>query len=361
MAIELEMKKDNNRKTFALTRRSGINLLIAFLVSVVAITVIVLFTISDKTLIAIQQVRVIYLIIAFLLTVLSYFLSGLTFSILASALHKRLSVWHSFEVFSGANFIGLTAPFHIANIPVQALFLNNFGISYADATAIVTTHAVLSAWFFAVVTPFIFIFDIPLFGTPLSVAFFTALIVIIVSTVLFILFILRPDFFEKAVAVIINSRLLKRFISPKKLQRFSADTVEYMKNSNLSLKKLFKASPFSLLLAFLSQVLAWIAIIATAPIILIGLNWFDSLLEIFFRVMILNFFLSFSPIPGGSGIAEVDIFAATLDLIPTFLIGPLVLLWRFTTFYLIYGVSAFFFVWLINMRAKMKKKKNIKS
>lgn len=59
-----------------------------------------------------------------------------------------------------------------------------------------------------------------------------------------------------------------------------------------------------------------------------------------------------SPIPGGSGLAELGIFAALADLIPSFLIGPAALLWRFVTFYLIYIVTAIFFFMLLNIRRK---------
>ncbi len=348
-------KKSDKKEISKITKRAKLNVFIAIFVSLLALAIIILLTIDERTFIALREVRIEFVIFAFFLTLVSYFLSGLTFNILASALDDRLTIWQGFKVFAGANFLGLTAPFHIANIPVQAYFLNGFGISYADSIAIVVTHGILSAWFFALVAPFALLAtETPIAGTPLALTFTLALISIFIITILMIIFIIKPSFFEKAISIFINNRLFRRFTTKERLNSFCKNIVEQINLSSKSIKYLFKKAPFSLLIAFVAQVFSWLAIIATVPVILVGLNWTKNLADIFFRVLVLNFFLPASPIPGGSGIAEFGLFAALADLIPPFLIAPAALLWRFVTFYLIYVITGIFFFMLLNMRRKQE-------
>jgi len=329
------------------------NMVIALLVSVAILVVVVMLTIDRRTIEAIKQMRLGPLFLALLLTLASYFFSGLAFKILADALHKKLSVWEGFEVFTGASFINLTTPFfNIANLPVKIYFLTNFDISYIDATAIVATHAILSVWFFLLAPLAIFVTELPILGTTLGSTFYIGIALIFLITALFVVFIIKPILFERAISVFIVNRLFKRVFSLEKLEQFSNRFVRQIEMLNVGLRHLFRQAPFSLFAAFLAQVFSWITIIATVPVILMGLNWFESLPQIFLRVLVLNFFVSIAPTPGGSGVAEVGIVAVLLDLIPKYLIGPVVLLWRFTTFYLIYAFSAVFFLILVNMRRK---------
>ena len=346
-------KRIDKKDIQKITRRAKLNVFIALIVSIIALAIIVFFTIDERTFSTLRQARLEYVFFAFALTIISYFLSGLTFNILAVALDDKLTIWQGFQVFTGANFVGLTAPFHVANIPVQAYFLNMLGISYANSIAIVVTHGILSAWFFALVAPLIiFLTDLPIFGTPLANTFTVALILIFIVTILLIIFIIRPAVFEKAISIFVNNRFFRRFTSKEKLDVFCKNIIEQINLSSKSIKYLFRKSPFALFIAFLAQVFSWLSIIATVPVILIGLNWTKNLGEIYFRVLVLNFFLPASPIPGGSGLAELGIFAALSDLIPSFLIAPAALLWRFVTFYLIYVVAAIFFFMLLNIRRK---------
>lgn len=350
-------KKKAYRSALWIIKQVKTNWIIALVISVLILVIVVLSTIDRRTIEAIKQTRVVYLFIAFLLTIASYFLSGLAFNILANALGKKLSIWEGFEVFTGANFINLTTPlFNFANLPVKVYFLTNFGINYADASAIVAMHATLSIWFFLFAPLVVFVTKIPLIGTPIGGIFFTALIIIFVITFFFLFFVTKPRFLERILERLVNNRVIKYFFEPKKVEDFSERLIQQVELSDKSLRYFFKKAPSSLLVAFLAQVLSWLAIIATVPVILIGLNWFTFLPDIFFRVLVLNFIVSIAPTPGGSGVAEVGIVAVLLDLIPTFLIGPVVLLWRFITFYLPYGFSAIFFVILVNMRRKMERR-----
>jgi len=333
--------------------RAKKNMVIALLVSVAILVVVVMLTIDRRTAEAIKQMRFSFLFLALLLTLASYFFSGLAFKILADALHKKLSAWEGFEVFTGASFINLTTPFfNIANLPVKIYFLTNFNISYIDATAIVATHAILSVWFFLLAPVVLLLTRLPVGGTLLGPTFYIGMAAVFFITILFVVFIVKPVWFERATTVFLLNSLSKRVFAPKKLELFVSRFVRQIEMLNIGLRHLFRQAPFSLFLAFLAQILSWITIIATVPVILMGLNWFNFLPEIFLRVLVLNFFVSIAPTPGGSGVAEVGIVAALLDLIPKFLIAPVVLLWRFTTFYLIYALSAIFFLILINMRSQ---------
>ena len=314
-------------------------LIAAIAISLAATIIVIYLTYKPGTLKSLLSANILLVFAAFLITLLSYFFNSLALKILSLEIEDKLSFGYFFRVFVAGTFASLVTPFGSGGLPVQVYLIKKGGYDTSESLAIVTGRAIISIWFFGFLSPVIaYLF----FGGGFSNAFLAPVIAIISLTILLFAFIIKPKAFMAVLQKLMLNRLSFHFFGKERLEKNIEGIKKSLERYHNSLSLLLSKKSY-LLLAALSESFAWILFIFVGVIIVISLGWYKNLPAIFFRILVLQALIPFSPTPGGSGVAEGGLAAGITGLAPAHLAGPAVFLWRFVTFYLFLVIGGLVF------------------
>ncbi|MHB8842080.1 MAG: lysylphosphatidylglycerol synthase transmembrane domain-containing protein [Candidatus Aquicultor sp.] len=347
----------NNQENISLQRaKKGI--LTVVLLGIVTVGVIIALTFNQRTLLALSRVNLTFLGLAVLGIFLSWVFSGLPFYLLTRVIKKPIGFIASLRVYLGGTFFGYITPFGSGLIPTQVYILTADGLTPGEATAVTSSRATISSWLFVVLGLMIFIvFRSSLPGSvKLSLLGIAAAAAIWSLITLF--FIKQPARAKASVSRILQGRILVRWFGEERLGKARDRIHHEIDNLSLNLKDLFslKNAP-SIIAVFLSEVVAWFGLFSVLPLVLFGFGVSGNLGQLVFRIFLLFAVAPVSPTPGGSGVVEAALTGILQGLVPSEIIGLIVLVWRFLTYYLTLLIGAAFVLRFISKTSSTKPSK----
>lgn len=265
-------------------------------------------------------------------------------------LGKRFSVWEVFQVNMGAAFLSAVTPLGAAGPPAQAYFLSQEGVSPAKSALVVTLRLLFTLSFFGLVTPLVLVFyeaSVPV--NPLvRILILVTVAALVGISVGFFYLLWRPPAVRKtikaAVAVLRWLRLARRAGTwPERIARGTADMRDAL---SLGLSR----GLLPLAVVFLLTAAYWALYFSVAPLLLAGLGFSVPYLRALVRLMVLYFVMSYVPLPGGSGVAELGLASLFAGLVPADILPVFVAWWRFFTYYLT-ALAGWIFLWRLAQRA----------
>lgn len=264
-------------------------------------------------------------------------------------LGERFSVWRVFQVNMGAAFLSAVTPLGAGGPPAQAYFLSQEGVGPAKSALVVTLRLLFTILFFTIVTPVVLIFyqaSVPLSPLVRLLVLVTIAALIIVFAVFFYL-LWRPPAVRRtiktAVMVLRWLRLTRQAGTwPERISRGTADMRDAL---SLGLGR----GLFPLFGVFLLTAAYWALYFSVAPLLLAGFGFPVPYLRALVRLVVLYFLMSYVPLPGGSGVAELGLASLFAGLVPAGILPVLVAWWRFFTYYLT-ALAGWLFLWRLAQR-----------
>jgi len=302
--------------------------IIGVLISVLTIAVIMKYTETRLTLSEIERANVLYIALAVAFQIAFWILWALRLKMVVSYLGHRISMKYSLETTIASMFLAAITPSSAGGEPLRVKMLKDNGMSVGSAAASVLTERILDSIFFATALPvFIFISRFAVkFGFEVSAIFTIALILFL----LFIYFIVK------------NKENVDRFASRLNsfLNRFSERAEEIatrVKNELISFREALiklSSSPLNALYLLTLTAVMWSVGFMIPSAILMAFNY-DPCLLLSYTAQLIIVIVSLIPLtPGSSGIAEVSMAYLYSKFVPQDILGPLVGIWRFITYFL---------------------------
>lgn len=265
-------------------------------------------------------------------------------------LGERLPIWGVFQVNMGAAFLSAITPLGAGGPPAQAYFLSQEGVGPVKSAMVVTLRLFFTVLFFALVTPIVLI----LYQASVPVSPLVRLLVLVAAAALvatcagFFYLLWRPPVVWKVVKAAIG---FLRFLRLARRaggwpERVSHDMAR-MRDS-LSLGWGRGLLPFAGV--FLLTVAYWALYFSVAPLLLAGFGFSVPYLRALVRLVVLYFVMSYVPVPGGSGVAEIGLASLFAGLVPAGILPVFVAWWRFFTYYLT-ALVGWLFLWRLAQRA----------
>jgi hypothetical protein len=308
-------------------------------ITVAVITVILIFTVTKETLTSLKKMRLMYFLLALVVSLLFIYFEILRLQTLTWSLGKWISTRASIDFTLGGAFLTII-PFGVAGVPLQLYILNKEGIEFGKGGAILIVRGALVSCLLPFIIPFILANQSGLFQGGL-VAHLTRYLVIAVGVgiIILLLAIFRTDR---------TKVFLYRFIKKEKARSVVNRILKEVQNMKSAFGEFAINGKWKLLLSFfLTGVSRGFYFFLPYPI-LRGLGLHPPLGQTTVIQIILSYLLVFSPTPGASGIAETGGMGLFSLVCPRHLIGIFVILWRFFSYYLSVIIGGFIILRLIS-------------
>lgn len=305
--------------------KKGIRLF--FLILVITITLLLIFTTSKETFIALKSFKLKYLLFSFILLGVYIFFDALRVHTIihgVSGKFQNLSI--SFDINLMGSFLAAITPFQTGGFPIQIYLLHKKGISVGKATLIIFLRGIFYALFLITVLPFIF--PIFKFSEKFFTLFLYSAIVYTFVIIAFLVFIIKPVIVKSIIFKLSNIIKIKKI--KKGLTKLSDEIYDIREKFIGFATKKIKHT----ILAYLFTFIAFLSCYSIAPLILKGLGVNANFGHIFllqFFVVLLTFFF---PTPGSTGAAEGGFALLFATVAPKHILGIYSILWRFFTFYI---------------------------
>ncbi len=333
-------------------------------ISILAILVILVFTVNKETYTALKRMIPLYLALGLLFSIVHLYLDVLRLQILAWALGRFLSFKSSVEFTLGGLFLGAVTPFQSGGIPLQVYVLKKEGFSIGQGTAVILFRAILALGVVFVALPGIIAYyhvisTAQALRSILNYLFFFYLIAII----LLMLILYKTEWVRDSLHRFGDFLRKRRVIKSEGPRRFVDRTLNEVKNFKRSMLLFFKAGKWKTLLSFAVTLVSMGIYFLIAPMLLRGLGIEVPIIKAAILQLVLTYLLAFIPTPGASGVAELGGFSLFALICPRELLGVYVLLWRFFTFYISVIIGGFVLIKMVGFEKlkKISKKKGVET
>ena len=243
-------------------------------------------------------------------------------------------------------FAGSLTPGQVGGEPVRIHRLTRSGLAVGDAGAVVVTERVLDLAVLILITLAALLALQHLWGYLAAIILYpvAAFIALVLALMLGLLLLIRRPSFMKRVMGRITLGVLSRCSRSRRWLRFCPGTEgagsltttidREVEAFSAGFSRFAGAGRRAAGSALLLTAFEWSFYYATASALLIALGLPPSLPESFLFQGVIQMIAALPLIPGSAGIAEIG--AATLyrQLVPTYLLGLFVVLWRLITYYL---------------------------
>ncbi|TFG50195.1 MAG: flippase-like domain-containing protein [Anaerolineales bacterium] len=119
------------------------NLVLGILISLVAIALLISFIDGEQVLVAIKQIRLIFLLPGFVLLIISHFTRAAAARVI---LKERVSLWQSFLLINAGYFVNTVLPFRLGELS-RAFLLMPSGLSFWEALPTILLERMFDAFF----------------------------------------------------------------------------------------------------------------------------------------------------------------------------------------------------------------------
>lgn len=286
---------------------------------------------------AFLEIHPVYLFLAFFLTGGLWLVETSRMQLILKSLGWSLPWKNILAVNLAFAFAAAVTPAGSGGPPVQAYLLYRQGLKAEKAVVAATTRMALSLIFFALINPVLVIFFQSHLGLAgwLSWLVLTGVTINSLGMLVFFLLTLRPAWVETFVGTFLPLRFRAGF--RRRVEDFS-----------LAWRELFKSKNYlRLILIFILTLFYWGIFFSLGWILALGLGALGAWLPFVARMILIYFLLSYVPLPGASGAAEVSYAYVFSDYVSRDLAGALVTGWRFFTYYINIIVGSLALWWLI--------------
>lgn len=328
----------------------------ALSVSLLTIAFLLFRTTSASTWLSLLSFKPAGMFLVAVLVLGSWLIEGLRVQLIGAALGEKLPLRTILSINLATLFSGNITPFTSGGAPTQVYFLHRSGFSLGKATAVVTIRMALSTLFFTIGGPIlVFIFQgqilrqFNLYAWAVPIRILLLLTLAVSAGILWIL--IRPSQGNTFANWLFKLGLVQRILKDK-AEHYRERFLQEMTEFHDSLKLLTQKKRMQIVGILLYTLLYWVVFFCIAPAILVGFG--ISVLPQIFRFIFLQFvflyLLSFIPIPGGSGIAEVGYYSVFAFFVPKHILAVFVTIWRILSYHLSTLIGGLFFLKLINTK-----------
>lgn len=336
--------------------RKGLTLTIS--ISILTILILFFFSTTSDTWRSLLTFRLetVFLLIGTLC--LSWFLEGLRVKLITAILEENIPLKDILRINLAALFSGNITPFTSGSLPTQVYLLHQKGLSVGKASAVVTIRITFSNLFFAIGGPAIlFFFRYQILNelglSHLSGVIHYILFLALIFSAFLIFFLWRPAKGEILVKKFFRLKPVERLLGFRTevyCQRVIAELEEFHSCLTVLFRKKFLPVLGVICLTFLY----WVVFFSIAPVVMTGFGVYigDKIARLIMLQFIILFLLSFIPIPGGSGLAELGLYSIFSIYLPKHLLAISVVIWRFLSYHLNTLIGGFFFLKLLMGKAE---------
>ncbi|MCR4419773.1 MAG: lysylphosphatidylglycerol synthase transmembrane domain-containing protein [Clostridia bacterium] len=265
---------------------------------------------------------------------------------LVRAAGGRVGVGQVLQANLAAAFVAAVTPAAGGGPPAHVYFLTRVGLGPERAAAVVTARLLLNLVFFAFMGPPLFLLyrhtlrlpaplELVILGAALGLAG-------LITGLLYLLF--RSGLAERVLGYVarIAARLHRQWSEEDILNALSTRLDEFRS----SLAAVAAASWYLRLLLLFLTTGYWIGFFSIIPLLSYTLGLRLDLPSVAARQFLYFFIVSYVPLPGASGAAELSLAALLSGLVPQSLLPGLVATWRFFTYHLNLLVGGAMVWWL---------------
>lgn len=292
------------------------------------------------------------LALAGLLVVALWLVEGLRIWWILRLLRAPLALTRVLQVNLATGFVAAITPAASGGPPTQVYLLSRAGVPAEQGLVLVTVRLVVTMLFFTLAAPAtIFALGKSLALGPLGNILALAAALLLAAVACFLFYLLaRPQVLRRPLAWMLSNGLVRRLVpdTSAALEALSGRVMEF----SASLHLLLGAGQWPGMLAVVVlTVLYWGLYFGIAPVLLAGLGRECNLGGLLARQLVFYFAMSYVPLPGASGVAELGLAGLFGPLLPPAWLAGFVLTWRFFTYYsnILVGGPIF---WLLGRQGK---------
>jgi len=324
--------------------------------SLLVLVIILLLTVNENTVQYLKEINPFFLLLAFLIHVLSMCFWALRIQKMTGSLGYRIGFFYSLNLVFANLLLAAITPSQAGGEPVRIHELYRADVPLGDATAIVIMERVLDGIVLAFLAAFAMIVLADLWkslGVISQVMVLITWIFVIGCLLLFYLAIKRPDNVKNVVNHIAG--FFTRGWEINRVEELIMRADKEIDNFNEAVIKFVKSAKGGLLWGLLFTLLYWISEILIASLILLGLGQQPLILESFVIQLVLAILMMLPLTPGASGIAEVGATSLYALFIPASIVGIFVVIWRMVLFYFNIALGILSSILIVRREAKSKE------
>jgi len=324
--------------------------------SLLVLVIILLLTVNENTVQYLKEINPFFLLLAFLIHVLSMCFWALRIQKMTGSLGYRIGFFYSLNLVFANLLLAAITPSQAGGEPVRIHELYRADVPLGDATAIVIMERVLDGIVLAFLAAFAMIVLADLWkslGVISQVMVLITWIFVIGCLLLFYLAIKRPDNVKNVVNHIAG--FFTRGWEITRVEELIMRADKEIDNFNEAVIKFVKSAKGGLLWGLLFTLLYWISEILIASLILLGLGQKPLILESFVIQLVLAILMMLPLTPGSSGIAEVGATSLYALFIPASIVGIFVVIWRMVLFYFNIALGILSSIIIVRREAKSKE------
>jgi len=322
-------------------RRLWTYVFIALGVSVSAIVLLSLLTMDHNTFKAISHIEIFSFVMVLVLVIGRWGCECVRYNLIIKGIGRRMPFRNSSKAIMGAAFTGAITPYRSASFPVQVFFLNRYGLTVGEATAVSLTGGAISLLVMTVAMPIVLILSLSTMHVSLGMSTVIGIIAVFAFfAVMFAIYSMRDP--SRATRMV--RRITPKFIKRKPTYEvFESKLTKGMADFSASLRTLVHAKKRLLVAIVLLTLVFWIAGAFVASWIVRGLGFPQFFWKALLGQMLVTSILPFTPVPGESGVAEVAFAGVFSIFIAKNALALVTMAWRFFTMYVpLIGLGIFF-------------------
>jgi len=236
-------------------------------------------------------------------------------------------------------------PFTAGGSIAQIYFLNKNGLKTGDAIAVTSLKSMMASFFFFATLPIVLSLNTQILGGSLEniqkfLPYLTGLYLVAMAVLLWLSF--HHEKIDKKMLKWSENR--KKEKSKRRALLVSKEVSFYFE----SIKRFISADKRYIVMTFLFTSLHFLFIFSFSYVILNGIGYDFTIVEVGANQMISNFVMYFGFTPGGSGFAENSYAFLFSKLVTEEDLGLVILLWRTFTVYIITAMGIFVLISEIN-------------
>ncbi len=326
------------------------------LLSLLGFATIFFFTTTGESIRALQEFRAEFLLLAFLLVAVDFFLGGLRIWVFfTKEILKKVSLFDCIKANLANIFVAAVTPSNTGGGPAQLYILNRRGVPLSGAISVSVINFFSSMFFFFIGFLAVFFFtNGGIFPKGLAYLIRYSFLVFSLVSVMGVFLLIKPEslsFLFKIFTWIARIIWKKDEEKQKQVSEKFKDQVVQLR---FYLQHFFHKEKLILFISFLLTILIYFNKYLIAYVILRGLGLNVDFMQVMYLQIIQFFILYFSPTPGASGIAEVSSVSLMSTIVPTGYLPVFAVLWRFFTNYV--GVTCGGWITLKDLNQHFKEK-----
>lgn len=317
-------------------------------ISIVALVIVMLSTQSELTLKAFGRINTDYLVMAAVIMIIFWILKSLKLQVLIRALGGRVLFHKVFGIYLASAFVAHVTPSSVGGLPFQIYFLHKEGIQLGKTTALTVLDGMLTFIVFMVSTPILLLIwgEYLNLGPKITGLFYLAILLVILFIVASLILIFNAHLAKVFINWVIGLRFVKRFFKEESLTKFKNFLEKEIDYFNDGIR-LLAGSKRDMFLVIIYTVLYWVFYLSLAPVLLKGLGVEVAIPPVILAQLVFNFIQPIIPTPGGSGGAELGFAYLFKFMVPGYLLGIFVAIWRFFMFYSSLIIGGIYFIYLV--------------